>query len=237
VDDGVSTLAVVDDKGKLVGNLSPSDYAAVNFTNIDTLQFPVGRFLSDYKPTSLKPITVPQTTSLYAALEAIVANHVHSLWVVDKEGKPTNSLSLTDIMRTLRDLRMTPNKPVSSRLPGKLTIDMTHVADLPKPANRATFTLSGGDRVVVKSTEETTASVSPSLKFHEIVFQLDRTDENASVQLTFYHNTEEIASRSFPVAWVQSGFGTGSPAAQQIEDVYKLHGGHGVVNLSMKFTA
>ncbi|KAJ8484291.1 hypothetical protein OPV22_016776 [Ensete ventricosum] len=57
----------------------------------------------DPTPETRRLITCSPETSLSDAIESAVSNHVHRLWVVDGEGLLQGVVSLTDMLRVVRD--------------------------------------------------------------------------------------------------------------------------------------
>ncbi|GBB96380.1 hypothetical protein RclHR1_02740011 [Rhizophagus clarus] len=85
----------------LIGNLSVSDLRGLNYASINNLVLPVLDFLGTLPKAeaTLNPITVSKDISLKEALKIIVDNHIHRLWVVNKERKVDNVISLTDLIK------------------------------------------------------------------------------------------------------------------------------------------
>jgi len=125
--DKVSGIAVVDDKGVLVGNISASDLKEAKFLNpkdlIVELTHPIEDFMNPTKPGLLawffggkknnrpfEPIVVTQENTLSEVIEKCVTNKVHRVYVVDKEQKPLHVISLGDIIGQFHFLR-TPVGP------------------------------------------------------------------------------------------------------------------------------
>jgi len=104
----VSAVGVVDDKGRLVGNLSASDLKGRGIADwgqgadpFGTLQMPVMSFLQQGGMTVFPVASVTSDTTFNFLLLKIMALRVHRLWVVDKKGKPVSVIALTDVMQAL----------------------------------------------------------------------------------------------------------------------------------------
>jgi CBS domain-containing protein len=113
-DQQVTGVAVVDNEGKLVGNISASDLVRTHVK-------PVGPLIHDlYQPikhfnnirtnltekvymgdlASYPPITVKSSDSLETIMETVVNNKVHRVYLVDDALAPVGVISLSDIIRT-----------------------------------------------------------------------------------------------------------------------------------------
>jgi len=102
----VSAVAVVDDSGLLVANLSVSDLRGLDLDNLADLMLPIPEFLMKTRKQSLLPpiICRPHTTFETAVLK-LASTRVHRLWNIDEAGRPIGVVSLTDVIRLL-DLRV-----------------------------------------------------------------------------------------------------------------------------------
>jgi len=104
----VSAVGVVDDRGRLVGNLSASDLKGQGIADwgqgadpFGTLQMPVMSFLQQGGMTHFPVGSCTSDTTFNFLLLKVMALRVHRLWVVDKKGKPISVISLTDVMQAL----------------------------------------------------------------------------------------------------------------------------------------
>jgi len=107
-DNKISAVAVVDENGKLIGNLSASDLKGAVTTDDDegaetfgSLLLPVTTFLQQGGMSKLPVATCFLSSSLSFVLLKIMALHVHRLWIVDESEKPIGIISLTDIMQAV----------------------------------------------------------------------------------------------------------------------------------------
>lgn len=115
----ISALAVVDDHGLLIGNLSASDLKGAVTTDDDSgadplgsLLLPVLSFLRQGGMSCFPVATCTMKSSLNMILVNIVSSRVHRLWIVDEVGKPIGIVSLTDIMKSLIDLKQPERKEI-----------------------------------------------------------------------------------------------------------------------------
>jgi len=105
---GVSGLAVVDQHGKLVDNLSYRDYKktsaeARNFWCLwDSVKDFKAKNEADMPPKIKfqKPLYVLQTDTLFSVIEKMTLNHVHRIYVVNNTTamKPIGIISQTDLL-------------------------------------------------------------------------------------------------------------------------------------------
>jgi len=98
----LSSLAVEDEKGNIVDNLSASDLKGLLRAKLPQLREPLESFLSTSRGLSGKPreglVSCDANTSLGDVLKKIDKEDVHRVYVLDAQGKPTGVLSLTDIL-------------------------------------------------------------------------------------------------------------------------------------------
>jgi CBS domain-containing protein len=107
VDKGVSGLAVVDNSGVLVGNISLRDLKLISYDArlFWRLQQTVGNFLTKLKteytakhgrPSSL--VTAVETDTIGTCIKALADNSIHRIYVIDSGKKPVGLLSLKDVL-------------------------------------------------------------------------------------------------------------------------------------------
>lgn len=116
----VSGVALVDDTGRLVTNMSASDVrmmARESLDKFDVLELPCLEFVSRMREAAAKAgvrahsnfvadgerkvdraICISATDSLMTVINLLVASHLHRVYVVDGEHRPTGVVSITDIM-------------------------------------------------------------------------------------------------------------------------------------------
>jgi len=99
---GVNALAVVDDKGVLVGNLSPTDLKGLHGRSVENLLDPVEIFLRTSRIRQKQKqdfvAYVDVNATMMDVLNIIVSQHIHRVWIVDDNIKPIGLVSLTDII-------------------------------------------------------------------------------------------------------------------------------------------
>jgi len=96
-------VAVVDDSGKLLFNLSPSDLKGITIHNCNLLNAPCKQFMEADKTRDwwYEPIVVDLEATLYETMQTFVCTHIHHMYVVDSERKPIGKLTHRDILRQL----------------------------------------------------------------------------------------------------------------------------------------
>jgi len=109
----ISGLAVVNDEGILVGNISASDLLRTHTSPsgeiIHDLYQPIKKFLNirkDMKDRVMmmdlpecKPIAVSSMDTLETSLIKCLDSHIHRVFIQDNKGKPVGVISLSDIIR------------------------------------------------------------------------------------------------------------------------------------------
>ena len=99
-----SALPVVNEQGILIGNISASDLAKVGMETFHSLSSPLGEFIQRKEIPKRPMSTVTQATTLEALIKQLAKDHVHRVYVVDKDNKPISIISLTDIMKKVFSL-------------------------------------------------------------------------------------------------------------------------------------
>jgi len=101
----VSAVGVVNDDGKLVGNLSLSDVSSLSLAMISEFNLSVKEYLDKFSPASLFPVTIEiSATTVLDAISIISEIGVHRLWIVDSrlvEFVPEAIVTITDLLRIL----------------------------------------------------------------------------------------------------------------------------------------
>jgi CBS domain-containing protein len=90
-------LAVIDSKGGLVSNISASDLRGLTMENFDRLNVPIHQFVSMKAKKEL--VTCRPKDTVETVMEKMVTNRVHRVYVVDDQGRPSNVITMTTIMR------------------------------------------------------------------------------------------------------------------------------------------
>jgi CBS-domain-containing membrane protein len=111
IDEGISSIAVVDDQGHLVGSLSSNYLKGVDVDQIfeqfhlsvhDFVQLASGKMA---RPPGLGAMgALPSTATLKEGLQLLAERRLHRLWIVDADNKPLGVVSLSDLLSfVLRD--------------------------------------------------------------------------------------------------------------------------------------
>lgn len=98
-----SALAVIDEHGVLIGNFSATDLRGLYQHHYPHFLMSVQSFLQKHSPNSLALQTVTLDETLLSALNKIVNNRIHRLWIVEHD-KPVSVLTLTDVMKIMAGL-------------------------------------------------------------------------------------------------------------------------------------
>jgi CBS domain-containing protein len=105
--DKKSSLGIVDEDGKLVGNLSVSDVRALRSPEaFASLLLGVDDFLRQARgPATPRGtgavVTVTGKTTFLQVLESLTPKHLHRVYVVDDENKPISIVTLTDVLKII----------------------------------------------------------------------------------------------------------------------------------------
>ncbi|KAI9136689.1 hypothetical protein BKA69DRAFT_1102585 [Paraphysoderma sedebokerense] len=103
----MSSLAIVDQSGKLVENLSVSDLRGLSRDKIPLVLKPVLDYIKEIRQTIPKEkqhhglVMITKDDMLGKAIDLCMENKLHRCWVVDEEGKPLSVITLSDIIGTV----------------------------------------------------------------------------------------------------------------------------------------
>jgi CBS domain-containing protein len=101
-----SALAVTDDSGRLTGNFSASDLRGLYAEHFPSFLKPVHEFLEEHSPGSNAPQVAMDDATLADVVKQLREGKLHRLWVVNGDFKPVGVISLTDIMKLIRDFQL-----------------------------------------------------------------------------------------------------------------------------------
>lgn len=104
----ISGLGICDSSKKLIGNISARDLKFVNPMNIfNSMLKSTGAFISEAKQQSMEEnapvIACKSDTHFDFVVGRMAANHIHRLYVCDKDYKPTAIISLRDVLKCILD--------------------------------------------------------------------------------------------------------------------------------------
>jgi predicted transcriptional regulator len=105
-DEGREGIALVDNDGKLVANLSASNIKGIRRQSFHLLQLSCDEFLLRDRRRGWwsLPICVNLDNTLEHVVLQFVVTQVHRLYIVDNEGKPTGEVTPTDVLHQLKNL-------------------------------------------------------------------------------------------------------------------------------------
>jgi CBS domain-containing protein len=98
----ISAVAVVNEEGILVDNLSARDIRLIIDDPQDTIQLPIGLFLEKKQVSGF--VTCKSDQSMRHACNLMLESKSHRTWLVDDNGIPCGVLSLSDVVRYIKDL-------------------------------------------------------------------------------------------------------------------------------------
>jgi len=90
-------LAIIDDQGRLVNNISASDLKGVTKDTFWKLELPIEKILGERE--KLPPLTCKSDDTLADVIQRVADCRVHRIYVVDPSNRPTNVITLTTILR------------------------------------------------------------------------------------------------------------------------------------------
>jgi len=107
---GLSTVAVVDNHGRLTGTISAHDLKQITSTArwIGALFKNLASFIL-FKKASL-PISVTTKTTLGRVIDILVEEHIHHVYVCDDKLVPIGVIALTDVIHELLQKSVKPEK-------------------------------------------------------------------------------------------------------------------------------
>eukprot|EP01121_Diplochlamys_sp_Union-15-3_P015127 TRINITY_DN493_c0_g2_i1.p1 TRINITY_DN493_c0_g2~~TRINITY_DN493_c0_g2_i1.p1 ORF type:complete len:217 (-),score=19.46 TRINITY_DN493_c0_g2_i1:159-809(-) len=103
-DKDISAVPVVDPAdGKIVANFSASDLRGLLLSELSDFTDKIIDYLSHRYPKSLNPLTVNGSDSLETVFSKIIEGRVHRAWVVNSKKQPIGCISMTDLLKFVRD--------------------------------------------------------------------------------------------------------------------------------------
>jgi len=100
-DCGISGVAIINKAGKLITNLSASDFLGLTEENFDYLTLTIGDFLQRVHGFLKPPVYCRSHDTIETILLKLQLHKVHRIYICDQNLKPTGFLSLTDIIQFL----------------------------------------------------------------------------------------------------------------------------------------
>lgn len=98
-------MPIVDENGVLVGSFSASDIkSCLQNDLLPALWNPLENLMKaskDYWNRGDSLFVCKNGDSLESIIDTVITNHIHRVFMVDEAGKPTNVLSLSDIIREI----------------------------------------------------------------------------------------------------------------------------------------
>jgi len=94
-------VAVVNDKGEFISNLSISDLREMAIENLQELHRSVEHYLKDTKKVIRQPITCHATDSYAHAIKLMSQSHIHRVYIVDVNNAPIGVYSACDVLMHL----------------------------------------------------------------------------------------------------------------------------------------
>ena len=107
---GMSGVALTNPAGRLSGNFSVTDLRGLWNELLPKFNISAGQYLQEHHPGSLKvqPLLL-ETATLAQVIKKMSSEKVHRVWVINKKGETTGVVSITDVMKVVKDLEMLIN--------------------------------------------------------------------------------------------------------------------------------
>jgi CBS domain-containing protein len=140
--EGVQCLAVVDEKSNtLIGNLSASDVQALYRQYFVRILQPVGKFLKQHHIKSLSVTRIKPVDTIGHAVKLMMQHSLHHVWVTDSGDVPVGVITMTDILRVVRNYSDAEKSITRSlvQLPIQLNAHITRAQHLPVESTTASF--------------------------------------------------------------------------------------------------
>lgn len=100
----VSSLAIVNEPGKIIGNFSVSDIKLILNQDLETLKLPILDYL-EHNWNAKKRLTYDQAVRcaypmepLKLSIETMLKDRIHHVWIVDEKEAPIGVLSMSDVL-------------------------------------------------------------------------------------------------------------------------------------------
>lgn len=220
----VSTVAVLDQHGKLVANFSASDLRGVSSSFITFLHMEVREFLALKSTKSLNPCTVKKETTVQDVITTLSESRMHHIWVSDEEGRATGVITLTDVMAALYSFD--PKPPVLAlSTPGFLEVQIVRARHL------KSGWFSCHPYVVVRfpdrprSTFQSAVSTSSDPTWEGQKFRIPISQRNYRDRVLFVIKDKHMIGKDddlgyyiMRIDWVLNGFGSGNPMCTSTSD-------------------
>eukprot|EP00736_Rhodelphis_marinus_P013180 Rmarinus@m.20015 len=94
----ITGVGVVDEHGKLVGNLSASDVRGLKLDMVKDVTLPVLEYLKAVKGAVGPVASCTESTKLGDVVNELLKKRIHRSWVVDSKGAPTSVVSMSDVI-------------------------------------------------------------------------------------------------------------------------------------------
>jgi CBS domain-containing protein len=208
---GFNALAVIDEDGKLCGNFSIRDFRGLAANHIAALSttMTIKNYLLSKSPGSLNPIALNEGNNLFLAIQTLIVNAVHGVWLVDADNRPTGRISMTDIMRLVVTAPAVPKALVPRTYPVSLCVEVRGLADLTQKATSLQVALGDEEQDSPAFDVAGNAIILDSPFVANFTITKEMAAKNAKLVFTVFNGTQEIATCSKGVTWVLNGFGTG----------------------------
>jgi len=99
----VHAIPILNTYDKVVGTLSASSLRGLNLANLHDLSLPVLEFLGkDVRDQTLALDTSTFDCTVDTAVQAMLEERIHHLWITNSQGEVSNAFTLTDLLTLFR---------------------------------------------------------------------------------------------------------------------------------------
>lgn len=106
----ISAVAVIDNEGRLTGNLTARDVKYLLESPQNLIELPLSEFLSKVENRHSNYALCHTTNTMKHALTLMKGAAVHRVWIVDEHRRPIGVLSISDVCRFLNHIELPENR-------------------------------------------------------------------------------------------------------------------------------
>jgi len=108
-DNLISAVPVLDSDGTIVASFSATCLRGLPSVEFGDFLLPLDKFLERRYPSGFQPLTASEHDTMECVIRKMVGKQGvshHRVWVVNQNKKPIGVISMTDIMKSIRDTEL-----------------------------------------------------------------------------------------------------------------------------------